>query len=317
MSLIMKKLQLLPFLLFLVGILMSTTSIFAQSDTSKVAAIKKDTSYWVKSGQVGFSFNQASFSDTWRAGGVNSIALGLFLNGKANYLKGRISWDSFAIFEYGFVKNKGQSLRKSNDRMLLDTKYGYKISKSWNLFASLNFLSQFAEGYTFTTDAVTKAESQTLISNLFAPAFLSETAGFEYKPVKYFWARFGLASMRQTFVLEDKFNNNTAGVGGTFDEKVNFGAKQGKNIRNEIGLVRIEADFNKEVMKNMILQTHFVSFTTYEDPLATDVRLDAAIIAKINKYANVKLGGTLFYDQDQVAKLQWTQMMTLNFAVNL
>ena len=201
--------------------------------------------------------------------------------------------------------------------MLLDTKYGYKISKNWNLFASLNFLSQFAEGYTFTTDAVTKVETQKLISNLFSPAFLSETMGFEYKPVPYFWARFGVASMRQTFVLEDKFNNNKDGAGGVFDQKVNYGVKEGKSIRNEVGLMRFEADFNKEIMKNIVLQAHLVTFTTYENPLATDVRLDAAIIAKINKYANVKLGGTLFYDEDQVAKLQWTQMMTLNFAINL
>ena len=313
----MKKQKNRLFLLFIASFLFGANSIFAQvKDTAIIAPIKKDTSYWVKSAQTGFSFNQASFSDTWRAGGVNSIALGLFLNGKANYLKGNISWDNAAIFEYGFVKNKGQSLRKSNDRMLLDTKYGYKISKNWNLFASLNFLSQFAEGYTFTTDAVTKIETQKLISNLFSPAFLSETMGFEYKPVTYFWARFGVASMRQTFVLEDKFNNNKAGVGGTFDQKVNYGVQEGKSIRNEVGLMRVEADFNKEIMKNILLQAHFVSFTTYEDPLATDVRLDAAIIAKINKYANVKLGGTLFYDQDQIEKLQWTQMMTLNFAVN-
>ena len=159
-----------------------------------------------------------------------------------------------------------------------------------------------------------------------APAFLTEVAGLEYKPVKYFWVRLGAASMRQTFVLEKRFNNNRAAdLNGNgiineledgFDPKVNYGAAEGKNFRNEVGLFTLEADFNKEVAKNLILQAHYWSFTTYENPAATDIRFEIAFIAKVNKYANVRLASSLLYDQDQDLKTQYAQSFTLNFAMN-
>ena len=53
---------------------------------------KKDTTYWNSGLSIGLNFNQASFSGNWKAGGVNSIALGSIINGKANGL-GTISWN--------------------------------------------------------------------------------------------------------------------------------------------------------------------------------------------------------------------------------
>ncbi|WP_448530506.1 DUF3078 domain-containing protein [Raineya sp.] len=290
-----------------------------------------DTSYWKKSAQLGLGFNQAAFSDNWKAGGVSSVALASFLYTDANYLKDKISWDNSLRLNYGIVKNKGQSLRKNQDRILLDSKLGYKLSKKWNLFASLNFLTQFDAGFEY--ERVFKdnagnivAVRDNLISKFFAPAFLTEALGLEYKPVNYFWIRFGVASMRQTFVFEPEFNNNRAidangnGIIGeladTFDPKVNYGVAEGKNIRNEIGILTLEADFNKEVIKNVVFQAHFWSFTTYENPLATDVRSELAIIAKVNKYVNVKVGAIILYDQDQDLKTQYAQNFTLNFAMN-
>ncbi|MDW8296108.1 MAG: DUF3078 domain-containing protein [Raineya sp.] len=316
----MKKFAYL-FVLFLLG-----QSVLAQNENQV-----SDTSYWKKSAQLGLGFNQASFSDNWKAGGVSSVALASFLYADANYLKDKISWDNSLRLNYGIVKNKGQSLRKNEDRILFDSKLGYKLSKSWNLFASLNFLTQFDAGFEYERQFKDNAGNivavrDNLISKFFAPAFLTEAAGLEYKPVNYFWIRFGVLSMRQTFVFEPEFNNNRAidanGNGiineptDTFDPKVNYGVAEGKSVRNEIGILTLEADFNKEVFKNIVFQAHFWSFTTYENPLATDIRSELAIIAKVNKYVNVKLGAIILYDQDQDFKTQYAQNFTLNFAMN-
>jgi hypothetical protein len=284
----------------------------------------KDT-LWRKNAQTGFSFNQATFSDNWKGGGVNSIALGLFFKAKANYKKGKISWDNLADLQYGIVKNKNQNLRKSNDIILLDSKVGYAISDHWNLFASVNFLSQFDAGFAYDEKATDPAPGggsfvrDRLISKFLAPGYLSETMGLEYKPVDYFWIRFGLLSLRQTFVLEDRFNNNQGKnipYSGDFDPQLNYGADKGASVRNEVGLLRIDADFNREIAKNLVFKAHLITFTTYKDPAATDVRLDAALIAKINKFANVSLGGILLYDQDQDLNVQINQALQMNFAYN-
>ena len=62
--------------------------------SSFVHAQEKDTTYWRNSFKGAISFNQASFSENWTAGGVNSIGLTGAINYKANYLKGKNSWDN-------------------------------------------------------------------------------------------------------------------------------------------------------------------------------------------------------------------------------
>jgi len=309
-------------------ILLLPLAVYSQDSTK----IVKDTSYWRKQAQFGFGLNQASFSDNWRAGGVSSVAFASFVYANANYLRNKTSWDNSFKFDYGVLKNKNQNLRKNTDIILIDSKFGHKVAKNWNLFGSLNLLTQLDAGFEYQREFkdangnVVEVRDN-LISKFFAPAFFTQSLGIEYKPVKYFWIRFGAGSMRQTFVFEERFNNNRAiDLNGNgiineptdgFSPQVNYGVAEGKSIRNEVGLLVLESEFNKEVAKNIIIQAHYWSFTTYENPAATDIRLDIALIAKINKYANVRLAASLLYDQDQDLKTQYAQSFTLNFAMNL
>ncbi len=150
------------------GLLLSLASIVS----FPILAQEADTTYWRKSFKAGLNFNQASFSEEWTGGGVNSIGLSSYLNYKASYKRDVHSWDNEIDLGYGVVKNQDQNARKALDRMYLDTKYGRQINEKWNLFSSLSFLSQFAIGYSFGEDA-NGAETRTKISNLFTPAFLS------------------------------------------------------------------------------------------------------------------------------------------------
>lgn len=182
-------------------LLVCLVALSSQELVAQDSTLLADTSYWVKKAQLGFGFNQASFSDNWRAGGINSIAVVGFFNGNAQYAKEKISWDNSIRLEYGSVKNKGLNLRKNTDRILIDSKFGYQLSKNWNAFTSLNFLSQFDAGFEYQKaykDAagVVIEVRDNLISRFLAPGFLTESAGVEFRPVKYFWARCGLASMR-------------------------------------------------------------------------------------------------------------------------
>ena len=45
----------------------------------------------------------------------------------------------------------------------------------------------------------------------------------------------------------------------------------------------------------------------------TDHRLDAGITAKIHKYFNVNLSAIMLYDDDQVARVQWAQALSVGF----
>ena len=140
--------------------------------------VKVDSlSNWKKSFKAGLNLNQASFSSNWKAGGVNSLGFNTFLNYKANYTKDKITWDNEFDFMYGMVNNQGQGYRKTLDRIYMDTKYGKAINDKWSMFLALNFQTQFAEGFKYSKDA-NGVEVASLISNLFAPAFITTSLGF-------------------------------------------------------------------------------------------------------------------------------------------
>lgn len=274
-------------------ILINLSPLFAQTKDS----IQRK---WKKSFETGLNVNQASFSDNWKGGGINSIALGTLFNGRVLYEGKNFSFDNNAQLLYGFLKNGQQSFRKTSDRIFLDSKFGYKLSPKWNAFMSINFLSQFAPGYNFTLDSTGK-ERKSLISQFLAPGFLTTSLGFEYKPVDYFWVRFGVGGFRQTFVLDTTIYREVP---------ANYGVPIHKKVRNELAFV-LTANFDKEIAKNLHLRILMTTFSNYENLAATDFRSDIVLTAKVNKFMNVNLSGTILYDQDQDYEVQYTQALAL------
>ncbi len=269
-----------------------------------------DTTYWTKGMAININFNQAAFSDNWKAGGVNSIAFGGLLNAKASYLKNKTSWDNEVEFQYGVVNNEGQSTRKSADRIFLDSKVGYSISKKWNLYGSINFLTQFTEGFEYSEDAAGN-EVATVISNFMAPGFLTASLGFEYKPVDFFYMRISPFSPRLTFVTDNNILNDP--------ETSNYGVEPGSNVRTEWLAFQFLADLNKDIADNLNLKLRYLAFANYEEFSGDtiDHRLDAIVTASVTKYISTSLTVNLLYDSDQDDDIQFAQALALGFQYKL
>lgn len=268
----------------------------------------KDTTYWRKTTEIGLNLNQGSFSSNWTGGGVSSIAIGSFFNLKREYLRDRNNFVSDLQFAYGVVKNRGERTRKSLDRLFYDLKYGRKLGaeSNWYLFANVNLLSQFANGYEFAVDETNPPQ----ISAFFTPAFLTEAIGLEYKPNKAFNLLFAPGAVRQTILG----NRN---LYQAIDARVppyafqNYGVERGRAIRNEVALMQIVANFDRDIAKNVNLKWRYLAFASLDDLAAIDNRLDAQLTAKVNRFVNVSLGAILFYDQDQDTKIQFAQSLAL------
>jgi hypothetical protein len=267
-----------------------------------------DTTYWRKSFSGGINLNQAAFSSNWKAGGVNSIALGLFANGKANYLKGNVSWDNDMQLQYGLIKNAGQQMRKSLDRIFLDSKYGRRISPVWNAFLSANFFSQFARGYKYEIDA---AGNDLLISNFMSPGFLTFALGFEYKPVPWFSLRLSPFAPRFTFLSDQSVRPTPADVV--------YGVPVGKSLRREWLAAQVQADLEKDIAPNLNLKVNYLGFANYETlALNTiDHRLSTTLTATVNKFISVNLTGIMLYDRDQDSGVQYSQALALGILYNV
>jgi hypothetical protein len=264
----------------------------------KPALVQAKINYWKTKATIGINANQASFSDNWKGGGVNSIALGGLLNYKAEYSKESYSYTTEVIMQYGKVKNKGQLQKKTNDRLYWDNKAAFQLSKNWYFFASLSFESQFDKGFSYSKDAQGNEQAK-LISMFMAPGYLTESLGFEYKPSKVFSTRIGTGTARQTFVLSESTNR--------------FGVDPGKKVRNELAF-QIVSNFEKEVVKNTILKAKYNMFIPYDNFGHIDHRLDMVATAKVNRFMNVSLTGVVLYDRDMDLKVQKSQALALGFS---
>ncbi|HCN82841.1 MAG TPA: hypothetical protein DIT07_04370 [Sphingobacteriaceae bacterium] len=267
-----------------------------------VSELNLKVNYWKNWITFGLNLNQASFSNNWSAGAVNSVALGSQFNYKTDYTKGDKNYVSEVILQYGKLKNKGQYERKTSDRIYWDNKAGLKLSTNWYFFGSLNFESQFDDGFTFGKDAQGN-ETRSIISRFMAPGYLTESIGFEYKPVKYFWVRIGTGTARQTFVSDTALYKTNP---------KNFGVKPGRSFRNELAF-QFVTNFDKDIAKNLNLKSHYTMFANYEKFNNIDHRFDLTLAARVNRLVNVSISGIVLYDDDASTNIQASQ--TIGFGL--
>lgn len=271
--------------------------------------VRIDTlSNWKKKLVVNLNLNQAAFSSNWKAGGINSIGLNSLFNYKANYAEGNSTWDNEIDLLYGFVNNSGQGFRKNIDRIYLDTKYGHKLSDDWNLFSSLNFLSQFSKGYQYVEDA-NGVEQANLISDIFAPAFITSAWGLEYKPVEYFVVRIAPFAPRLTIVQDPERFITTVGPEP-------YGVTPGNTTRWEWLAFQAMADFNKDIATNLNFKWRYMIYANYQtlEMKTIDHRLDLMFSVKAGRFVNVGFGGILLYDFDQDSGAQISQVFSFGLA---
>lgn len=257
-------------MVFAVGILTAQEA----SDTIK---------HWKKGGDLSINFSQVSFSN-WAAGGKKSVSgVGLF-NVFANYSKERMSWDNSLNMGYGLLKEEQRSLVKSEDKLEINSKVGYKMTESgkWFLTGLVNFRTQFANGYNYAN-----IDNPVRISSLLAPAYLTFAVGFDYKPTDKFSLFASPLSSKFTFVADDELS----AIGA-------FGVDPGKKFRAEMGGT-IKSELKFKVVKNVDAVTNLTLFSNYlKNPQNIDVNWDFRLNMKINEFLSANFLTNLIYDDD-------------------
>lgn len=248
----------------------------------------KDTTVktWKKGGLFNANFGQTSLSN-W-AGGGDKLQLNAsgFVNLFAFYTKDKHSWDNSLDLGLGFVKTTSLGDRKSDDRIELLTKYGYKIAKKWYLAGLVNFRTQMAPGFNYP-----KADSSVKISQFLAPAYLIVSAGFDYKPNKDFSLFISPLTSRWVIV-------NATGLSQPGKKGGVYGVPLGKSINNEIGAY-LTANYLKEIVKNVIYKGKLDLFSNYKrNPQNIDVFMTHLLSANIFKGISANIGLDIAYDDD-------------------
>ena len=260
---------------------------------------------WKKEFKAGLNLNQSTFTSNWKSGGTNSLGYTAFLNYRANYKGEHNSWDNEFDFQYGTVNTQGLGLRKTLDRIFIDTKYGHVLTAKWDFALSANLLSQFAPGYKYLK-TMSNTDSLVMLSDFFAPAFITVGIGFEYHPVKYFKLRLSPLAPRLTVVNEVKRFITT-------DNPTPYGVSGDRSAKMQWLAFQMLAEFDKDIAKNVNLKWRYILFADYQD-LAIDKlyhRLDLNLTAKLGRFVNVNLGAILLYDHFQDSNVQFSEALSV------
>lgn len=284
-----------------------------KSDAEKaISKDPKDTVQlkWKRGGNFGLNLNQGTLSN-WSAGGDKfSLSVNSMLNLFAFYKQGKNSWDNSLDLAYGIVKTTSLGTRKASDRIDFLSKYGYALSKKWNVGALFNLRSQFANGYNYLKD-INGADSAVLTSKTFAPAYILLSPGFDYKPNADL--SFFISPITARWVI----------VGDKELAADKYGFENGKTVKTELGAFG-SVNYMKALSKNASFKSKLDLFSNYRsNPQNVDIFWTNMLTAKVTKYINFNLQVDIIYDDDienvkpgKGPAPQVLQLMGIGFAYN-
>lgn len=262
-----------------------------------------DTVAWVHSGVFNLGFNQGILHN-WAAGGeLASLTVNGLFNGSLIRYNGRSIWTNNLDAAYGLFYAYSNNFvpRKTDDRIDLTSKYGYRLSDSGDFYLSglLNAKTQFTKGYAY--DAPEWDTFST--SNFLSPLYLTFAPGIEYRRGSQISVFLSPAAARLTFV--DRYYTRR-------DEAGAFGVPYDKTTRFEMGAyltARYTKDFGKSISyrSRLDLYSNYLAKDTYDangqlikkdNPGNIDILLDNFITFKFFKYFSVNFGIVAIYDND-------------------
>jgi len=243
----------------LLALLLLLASIGLAQDTTKAPVYG-----WQHSLVSGLTLTQVSFTD-WAQGGENALSYTVSADGKSVDDEEGANWTTTYKFAFGQTRLGNQGLRKTDDVIDFSSVLTYKIGTYINPYGAVTFKTQFAKGFMY--DA---AGNELPVSRFFDPAYLTQSAGFGYQPIKECRTRLGFA-LRE--VITDEFNQYADDPQTTEIEKtgVDGGLESVTNV-------------DWPMADNVLLTSQLELFAPFKRFDEVVVRSTTAITGKINKY---------------------------------
>ncbi len=272
-------------------------------DKKTMQSTNVDTVAWVYSGTLTLGANQGILHN-WLAGGeLASLTVnGLFAGTLTRYYNKHL-WTNNLDAAYGlFYANSNNFVpRKTDDRIDLTSKYGYKLhdKKDFYFATLLNARSQFTKAYNYDVPNWDTFST----SRFFSPLYVTFAPGLEYRKGSQISLFFSPVASRFTFV--DLYYTNRAPEGA-------FGVENGKTMRFELGAY-LTARYQKEFSENVSYRTRLDLYSNYlakdrfdntgalvkkDNPGNIDIMWDNFISFKFYKYFSINIGVTAIYDND-------------------
>jgi hypothetical protein len=264
----------------------------AQQDTAKAP-----TFGWKHGLVAGLTITQASFTN-WTAGGQNSLSYVSSLDGKSANDQETTNWTNTYKFAFGQARISGTGLRKTDDRIDLESILTYKVGTYINPYASASLKTQFAKGFVY--DA---AGNETAVSQFFDPAYLTQSAGVGYQPIPEIKTRLG-AALRE--VITSNFP-----VYADDPETMEI-----ENTLVQFGMESV-TDAEWKIEESVLLTSRLELFSPFEQFDRVIIRNDNTIAAKISEYITAKFNLLLINDWRATPRTQVKETVACGISYTL
>ncbi len=276
------------------AVFLAALGAMAQNDIDKDAREKATTALtnrnaadslegWKRTGVFQLNLSQVSLTN-WAAGGYSSIGGIAQFNGTANWKRGRRAWDNSMALAFGGLQQQDGPTVKTDDRIELNSKYGYELTKSWYLAGLAQLRTQFTEGFDVEGNR---------ISHLLAPGYVLLGVGMDYKPNDKFSVYISPATARLVIVTDE-----TLWGGDTDPNKRVYGVLYGNTTEFELGGY-LRFQYQTPLAENITFMTRGDFFSNYlRDPQNVDVTWETLWTFKVNDWFAATLNTMLIYDHD-------------------
>ena len=308
-------------------------SVSANINAQDESAAPKGT--WTTSSSPALKATE-TFFDNWAKTGNSQIELTATFFGNYKYTHPRYVWDNIADLAYGYAwqdldySAQGgifETRRKSIDKIDLTSALSWNAYKGWGASFTANLKTQFGIGYEY--NGIGAAQTQTMVSEFFAPAYLTTALSFEHK--KADWSvSLSFLTGKTTFVCNDSLiaADRTYGV----IQPDNFNPLDPSTFKHTYFALGSYVRFQylkKDILKNLDLYARAEFFYDYKKPknmawgdnMATDSKY---LLADGETWANLQgynwLKRRIFEtDMDVEVKLDYrlSSHISANLALNV
>ncbi len=248
---------------------------------------------WYKNLAARIGGSQVGFQN-WQGGGVNSLAISVGIDGSATQLQEKLKQIHELKLGLGGISQDDEDLRKSEDIISASTVFQYVAPqgflRQWQPTFAASILTQFLEGFDY------KAEGNPKVSDIFAPAYLTQSLGLTRDIAPWLRQRFGVAAKETVVTIEDL--------------RPLYGNAADETLRLEGG-VESRTDFEKEVAQNVFLKSSLGIFAGFSDIESPDVNWSNLVTMKVNDWLNVNFEFVTLYDRDVSSDLQLREVLSV------
>lgn len=270
------------------------------SKLSKMNVKKPKVSPWKLGGKAYAGFTETFINQYWSKGGKTSASTLATLSYDANYAKNKVKWENGIDAKLGLIASlldededpDTRYVHKNSDNFEFNSRFGYSAFKEWYYSAEANFKTQFFDGFK-------SSSAQEPNSSLFSPAYLTFSAGFDFKPNKKYSMFIAPLSVKTTYVTDDRI------------DETRFGIVEGETRKTRMGLsgkIQYQTDITPDIAiktKNGIFVNYGLN-TEGEWQLTKipDFDSETTLDFKVNQFITTQINFHFIYDKDVQSK--WT-----------